>query len=63
MAQRLRLALQAIVQLQDYREQADASGFIPTWREGSIWTADAVVERTELAKLWATEPWLQEGAG
>ena len=39
-----------------------AVGFVPTWRDGATWTAEAEDERAELARLWATEPWLQEGA-
>jgi tripartite-type tricarboxylate transporter receptor subunit TctC len=61
----LRLAhvLQAVVADPEFHDYADTSGFIPTWRDGSAWVADAQKERTELAKLWATEPWFQEGGG
>jgi tripartite-type tricarboxylate transporter receptor subunit TctC len=63
MAERLRTAMQAAVADPEFHEQADSVGFIPSWIDGPTWTARAEVERAELARLWATEPWLQEGAG
>ena len=62
-ARRLSRALQAVVEDPEFHDHADTSGFVPTWRDGATWTAEAEDERAELAKLWATEPWLQEGAG
>jgi tripartite-type tricarboxylate transporter receptor subunit TctC len=61
-SRRLAAALQAVVDDAEFRELADAGGFVAKWRDGTSWTADAEAERTDLAKLWATEPWLQEGA-
>lgn len=55
-------ALQSVVDDPEFQEHADSSGFVAKWRDGATWTADAENERAELAKLWATEPWLQEGA-
>jgi tripartite-type tricarboxylate transporter receptor subunit TctC len=63
MAERLRTAMQAVVADPEFHEQADSIGFIPSWIDGPAWTARADAERSELARLWATEPWLQEGAG
>jgi tripartite-type tricarboxylate transporter receptor subunit TctC len=63
MAERLRTAMQAVVADPEFHEQADSIGFIPSWIDGPTWTVRAEVERAELARLWATEPWLQEGAG
>jgi tripartite-type tricarboxylate transporter receptor subunit TctC len=63
MAERLRTAMQAVVADPEFHEQADSIGFIPSWIDGPTWTARAEAERAELARLWATEPWLQEGAG
>jgi tripartite-type tricarboxylate transporter receptor subunit TctC len=63
LTERLRSAMQAVVADPEYHEQADGIGFIPSWLDGPDWTARAEVERAELARLWATEPWLQEGAG
>ena len=60
---RLSHALQAVVEDSEFHDQADSSGFVPTWRDGGTWTQEARDERAELAKIWATEPWLQEGAG
>ncbi len=63
LGERLRSAMQAVVADPEFREHADSSGFIATWIDGPTWTAMADAERVELARLWATEPWLQEGAG
>jgi tripartite-type tricarboxylate transporter receptor subunit TctC len=63
LAERLSTAMQAVVADPEFHEQADSIGFIPSWIDGSAWTARAEAERGELARLWATEPWLQEGAG
>jgi tripartite-type tricarboxylate transporter receptor subunit TctC len=62
-AAQLRQAMQAVVADPEFRDQADTSGFVATWIDGTAWTALAEDERGELAQLWATEPWLQEGAG
>jgi tripartite-type tricarboxylate transporter receptor subunit TctC len=61
-ARRLVAALQAVVEDLEFHDQADTSGFVATWRDGASWSAEASDERAELARLWATEPWLQEGA-
>ena len=62
-ATRLQAALQAVVADPEFHDQADASGFVATWIDGAAWTAIAEKQRAELARLWATEPWLQEGPG
>jgi tripartite-type tricarboxylate transporter receptor subunit TctC len=62
MARQLSRALQAAVEDQEFHDHADANGFVAKWRDGAAWAADAQNERAELARLWATEPWLQEGA-
>ncbi len=62
MARQLGRALQAAVEDPEFHDHADANGFVAKWRDGVTWAADAQNERTELARLWATEPWLQEGA-
>jgi tripartite-type tricarboxylate transporter receptor subunit TctC len=63
LAAQVQTAMQAVVADPEFHEQADSMGFIPGWVDGFAWTARAEVERAELAHLWATEPWLQEGAG
>ena len=55
-------ALEAVVEDLEFHDHADTNGFVAAWRDGASWTAEAQDERAELAKLWATEPWLQEGA-
>jgi len=60
---RLRHALQSVVEDPRFREQANTQGFVPIWRDGATWSKEVLDERAELAKLWTTEPWLQEGSG
>jgi tripartite-type tricarboxylate transporter receptor subunit TctC len=62
-ARKLRQAMQAVVTDPEFRDQADASGFVATWIGGATWKVVADDERSELAQLWATEPWLQDSAG
>jgi tripartite-type tricarboxylate transporter receptor subunit TctC len=45
-----------------FHDLANDGGFAAGWRDGAAWTAEAEDQRTELAKLWSTEPWLQEGS-
>ncbi len=61
-ARQIGAALQSVVEDLEFHDHADASGMVATWRDGAAWTAEALSERAELTKLWATEPWLQEGA-
>ena len=61
--ERLRVAMQAVVADPEFQDQAGDRGFLANWIDGPTWTAVAEAERAELAKLWATEPWLQEGGG
>ncbi|MBN8873699.1 MAG: hypothetical protein J0H67_12745 [Rhodospirillales bacterium] len=61
--QRLTQALRAITADPAFREHADETGFLATWIDGPTWTAQITAERQELAKLWASEPWLQSGGG
>jgi tripartite-type tricarboxylate transporter receptor subunit TctC len=58
---RLAAALQSVVENLAFHDHAEVSGMVATWRASAAWTAEAEAERIELAKLWATEPWLQEG--
>ncbi len=60
--QRIGRALEAVVEDLEFHDLADATGFVSGWRDGASWVAEAQDERGELARLWETEPWLQEGA-
>ncbi len=62
-AARLRAALEQVANDPEFSDQANASGFLAAWMDGADWTATCSAEQAELTKLWATEPWLQEGAG
>jgi tripartite-type tricarboxylate transporter receptor subunit TctC len=59
---RIAAALESVVEDPEFLKYAGAAGIMATWRDGAAWTAEAQSERVELAKLWTTEPWLQEGA-
>src|SRR5262249_14846782 len=54
---RLTHAMQSVAEDPEFREQANADGFVPAWRDGATWMAETQEERGELARLWATEPW------
>jgi len=58
----LRSALHAIADDPAFHDLAHDGGYAVGWRDGNAWTAEAEAERTELARLWMTEPWLQEGS-
>ena len=56
-------ALRAVVADDAFRDAAVARGFVATWIDGAQWGSIVETERVELAKLWATEPWLQADDG
>jgi tripartite-type tricarboxylate transporter receptor subunit TctC len=60
---RLTAALQAVSVDPAFREKADNTGFLVVWIDGKAWTDQMLAERSELARLWATEPWLNSGGG
>jgi tripartite-type tricarboxylate transporter receptor subunit TctC len=61
-ATRLVAALQAVVADPGFAAEADARGFIVSWTDGAAWLALVEKKQAELAKLWATDPWLPAGA-
>ena len=63
MAGRLVAALKGIVTDLDFQALANARGFLAVWLDGAEWTALVERERTDLGKLWATEPWLPSSGG
>lgn len=60
---RLRQALELVANDPEFSDQANASGSLAAWLDGADWTTAMQAEQRELAQLWATEPWLKEGAG
>lgn len=60
---RLAGALTAISTDPAFKEQADATGFLPVWIDGTTWATQVEAERVELARLWASEPWLNSNGG
>ena len=54
----LAAALQAIAADPEFQAEADANGFIATWFDGALWSAQAWAERSDLANLWRDQPWL-----
>ncbi len=60
---RLGTAMQGVVADPEFRDQAAERGILAKWLDGAAWASAAAIERAELAQLWETEPWLQEGTG
>lgn len=56
-------AMQAMVKDEAYRRHADEVGFVPVWTDGTAWVRLAEAERTDLAGLWRTDPWLPSSSG
>jgi tripartite-type tricarboxylate transporter receptor subunit TctC len=54
-------AMRAVSDDPEFQELATAGGYAVGWLDGTAWTTEVGSERAELAALWATEPWLQEG--
>jgi tripartite-type tricarboxylate transporter receptor subunit TctC len=63
LADHMRAALKAITEDDEFREHADASGFLVSWLDGTVWTTQVETQRADLAKLWATDPWLNVNGG
>jgi tripartite-type tricarboxylate transporter receptor subunit TctC len=62
-AERFTSVLKAIVADPEFRAKADAAGFVPVWTDGAAWTALMETERSDLARIWLTEPWLPSSGG
>jgi tripartite-type tricarboxylate transporter receptor subunit TctC len=60
---RLTAALQAVAADPDFKDHADDAGFAPLWMDGSAWASQIQAERDDLARLWASEPWLNSNGG
>ncbi len=61
--ERFTAVLKAIVADPDFRMKADAAGFVPAWTDGPAWSALMEKERSDLARIWLTEPWLPSSGG
>jgi tripartite-type tricarboxylate transporter receptor subunit TctC len=59
----LTVAMRSVVQDDAFRDQAEANGYYASWAEGSEWLKQMQAEQAELAKLWATNPWLSSSGG
>lgn len=55
--------LRAMTADPDFKAFAETSGFVPVWQDGAAWDRVITAERTELSKLWLTEPWLPSSSG
>jgi len=62
MATRLVAALQAVAADPGFATEADARGFLASWTDGADWLDLVEKKQAELARLWATAPWLPAGA-
>ena len=56
-------AMRAVVQDDAFRDQAEANGYYASWADGPDWLKQMQAEQAELAKLWATNPWLSSSGG
>lgn len=63
LAERLVTALQGVANNPAYKELADRDGFLVSWTDSAAWATQIETERASLAKLWATDPWLNTGGG
>lgn len=55
--------LRAVVQDPEFRLHADEMGFVPVWTEGAAWARIVEAERTDLDRMWRTDPWLPSSSG
>ncbi len=60
-AESLAAALREVVADPEFHAEAEADGFVATWLDGAGWTAQAVAERADLARLWQSDPWRPSG--
>lgn len=58
LAGELTTAARAAATDESFTQQALAGGYHAGWRDGAAWRATAEAERTDLAALWITDPWL-----
>lgn len=61
-AQRLIEAMRAVLADPEFTIQANETGTRPFWTPGAAWTTQAQSERTELAQLWQSTPWMPGAA-
>jgi tripartite-type tricarboxylate transporter receptor subunit TctC len=60
-AESLAAALREVAADPEFHAAAESDGFIAVWLDGPAWTAQAVSEQTELARLWHDDPWRPSG--
>ncbi len=60
---RLETAMRAVAEDEDFRDQAEARGYHVMWHDGATWVAEMQAEQAELARLWATDPWVSSSGG
>jgi tripartite-type tricarboxylate transporter receptor subunit TctC len=56
-------AMRAVTEDEAFREQAQSSGYYAAWVDGPVWLEQMQTERTVLARLWETDPWLSSSGG
>jgi tripartite-type tricarboxylate transporter receptor subunit TctC len=59
----LALAMRAVTEDEAFRSQAEAKGYHVMWADGPAWLTQLQAEQADLAKLWATDPWLSSSGG
>jgi tripartite-type tricarboxylate transporter receptor subunit TctC len=63
LAGQLRMALAGLVADPEYRDGANAGGFMAQFVDGASWTAQARGERDALTALWRQSAWLPSAVG
>jgi tripartite-type tricarboxylate transporter receptor subunit TctC len=56
-------AMRAVTAEDDFRDEAETSGYYAAWEDGAAWFARTQAEQAVLAKLWETDPWLSSSGG
>jgi tripartite-type tricarboxylate transporter receptor subunit TctC len=62
-ADRLTGVLKEIAEDPEFKALGEANGFVPSWTDAKAWVGHIEAERTDLATLWSTEPWLPSSGG
>lgn len=63
LADTLAAAMRAAAADVPFRDQAEPRGYHVMWDDGVAWMAQMQAEQADLAKLWATDPWLSSPGG
>jgi tripartite-type tricarboxylate transporter receptor subunit TctC len=60
---RYKQAMGEVIADPEFRDHAEATGFLPAWMEGAAWNTQIEAERDVLSRLWAEAPWRPTAGG